>query len=410
MGTKENKSLLYGDTYDLYGAKSPFRQITSKLVGNIVNTGNWFSFCAKIHESQVDIMSIENKDKLSMGHIIYELCIYQESSYRTSIYKYLMQNYLCYYECPTVIRGGDFGIKNSYEKLLVTSNLHVIASWLGITVEDAKSLYGSRIDDASSDNGCDLFPYVKLYMAKDGTRKVSKPRSDLDLGKKGTRVIPLYALEVGVSLLYDKLKSDVYNVSFYKDGGQLRTISTTFNVDRLIDIYGDGDYIRSAFESWYSGDFTENSSLGRGYIRVFEVGASVYDNPLRSINYARIVKIENGTPDLAFINVDLSSVVSKFKDGIYSNNANIKEVVEMLNVFDVGSERKLNGRDLVSLQDLESWVDGQELLLSTVFLRQLSLFMTGNPQWFGETKGTVQSYKNDVANEDFEDIFELEMG
>ena len=409
MGTNDNK-LLYGDTYDLYGAESPFRSITNTMVGNIVKSGRWFSFCAKIHESQVDVMSIENNSKVSLGRMVYGSCGYGESSYRTAIYKYLMRNYLCYYESPTVLYNGGCGAKNSYEKLLVTSNVHVIARWLGISYEDAKSLYGSRVDEASEDNGCDLFPYVKLYMAKDGIRKVSKPRSDLDLGKKGTRVVPLYALETGVSLLYEKLKSGVYDVSFYKDGGQLRTISTTFDIHKIIDIYGDCDYVRSAIESWYSGDFTENSSLGRGYIRVFEVGASIYDSPLRSINYARIVKFSKGTPDLAYINVDLSSVVSKFKDDIYSSNANAKEVVDMLDVFEVGSERKLNGRNIMSLQDLESWADGQELLLSTVFLRQLSLFMTGNPQWFPAEGTSIKNTDTDVVNEDFEDIFELEMG
>ena len=46
-----------------------------------------------------------------------------------------------------------------------------------------------------------------------------------------------------------------------------------------------------------------------------------------------------------------------------------------------------------------------EVLLSTVFLRQLSLFMIGNPQWFGgytgEKKNVYTSTAADLEGLDF---------
>lgn len=374
-------------TTDLFGELTQFRAISSKMVEQVVEQNKWFAFCTKIDDSQINVLTVKNNSGKDLGSFIKD--VYEYSGYRTGIYKYLLKEFLCYYEAPTVIKDANaYGYKSSYNKYLITSNIKVVAKWLNITEDEAIAQYGSRLGEVDIDNESDLFQYVKLYETKDHIRKVTRPRKDLDLGISGTRVIPLYALQAGVDLLYKKLEKTTYDVTFRKDSGQERVINTTFNVNKLKEVYADEGFVSDGVQRWYDGDFINNPTLERGYIRVFEVGASIYDNPLRSINYARILYFEEAEPDLSYINVDLDSVISTFTDSLYElNDVKIKDVVEALDLFDVGTTRKINNLEMTSLSDLDTWSEGQLTLLSTVFLRQLALFMIGNPQWFKNYTG-----------------------
>lgn len=390
------KHLNVEDMYDLLGEKTAFRSLVSQVVRGVVNKGNWFAFCTKIDDSQEDIMSIVNSKGVKIGKFLHEL--YPESSYRGAIYKYMIRDYLCYYEAPTVIkdRENGYGFRNSYNKYLITSNINVVSKWLDISTEDAKMLYGSRVEGVYDDNECDLFPYLKLYETKDGTRKVTKPRKDLDLGIGGTRVIPLFALKEGVDTFYKLASEDTYTVEFFKDGGQLRKINTTFSLKKVREIYNDNNFISRGVEGMYQGDFLKNPSMERGYIRVFEMGASVYDNPLRSINYARIVRFYKETPDITYINIDLEGVLEAFNKGVNNRNLNLVEVRDMLKLFNVGSSLPKEGG---TATDFEDWAFGQKMLLSTVFLRSLALFMIGNPQWFNGYTGAPKDYTSEYSEE-----------
>lgn len=401
---REGIDRIVGSTdYDEYGFNTMFRAITTEAVRKAVNDGKWFSFCTKINDSQIDIMSVMNNSGVKIGHFVKDF--YPYTIYRSALYKYLLRDYMCYYEVPTVTKDtqSGYGYKSTYDKYIVTSCIEVVAMWLGISLEDACMTYGSRLNEAFIDNECNMFPYLKLTIDKDGTKRVSKPRKDLDLGKAGTRIIPMYALEEGMNILYKKYKDTCYNITFVKDGGQARVINTTGSIDRLKEIYGDTNYVRDNIESVYDGDFFKNPNIGRGYIRVFEVGSSIYDSPLRSINYARIIAFEEAEPDLAYINIDLDSVMSVF-NSIDNAMIDTHEVVEMLKVYGVGDTSKLD--KVVTGYDLIKWGEEMQLLYSTVFLRQLSLFMIGNPQWFdgytGEPKSQVSVSKDGSELEDFE--------
>ena len=45
--------------FDLYGANTIFRKICCSVVNNVVESGLWFSFCTRIKDTQVDIMSFQ---------------------------------------------------------------------------------------------------------------------------------------------------------------------------------------------------------------------------------------------------------------------------------------------------------------------------------------------------------------
>lgn len=385
--------LSQGKEYDELGANSLFRAMVNRLVKVCLDKDKWFGFCTRVSKDQVDLMAsavmTAEGSGLPAKLSAQAVAEYPECTYRTAVYKYLLRDFLCYYEAPTVFRNNATGGYNdSYHKYLVTANLHVVAAWLGITYDNARMLYGSRlegVEDYEDESG--MCPYLKLYVTKDGVKKITKPRKDLDLSVKGTRVVPVFALKRGIELLFNKASKDFYNVTFVKDGGQVRTVNVCFDLNKLRTIYSDDGKLMEEFGKQYQGDFMNVHTLERGYIRVIEVGTSLHSGATRSVNFARIVGIEQAEPDTTFVNTNLDLVLDTFIRCVNSINVPVKNIVEMLDVFGVGQSRKVAGRVIATVQDLEDWARAQEMLLSTPFIKQLALFMMGNPQWFNGYSG-----------------------
>lgn len=360
---------------DLLGNYTKFRQLVEVLSEKVVQRGSWFCFCTSISSKQVDLMKYKDLGKLVSSS-------YPESTYRTAIYKYMLSDYLCYVETPTITKdtAKGYGFKDSFNKFLATSNSDVVSKWSGLSLEEVNQKYGEHLETCLDDYPEDTFPYLKLWDTK-GIRKITKPRSEIDLSKAGTRVIPLFALKKGVEQLHNLGMQDYLSVSFVKDSGVERDIDITFCPDKIREIYGDTDFFRRGLESQFSGNFMENDNINRGYIRVFEIGGSIYDSPTRSINYARITgvkKIKLEDINLSYINIDLSRVVSTFKNAMITGSVKAEDLVYALKDFDAMS----SGEVIRNLKELDYWVDSQVTKLSTVFLRKLALFMIGNPQWF----------------------------
>lgn len=393
---------------DFYGNIDTVRKVLEVLVKEEVEKGNWFSCCTRIDDSQVDLMAVTNDDGEKLGSILAK--VYADTVYRSAVYKFLLESYMCYMEIPSIKKDfvNSSAYKPSYDKALATSNIGVIAEWLGIDYDVACSKYSKHLDGVGIDDGSDDFPYVKLYETKSGERKVTKPRKMLDLGTKGTRVLPLFTLKIGVDTLFEYASNNMTEAMFIKDSGQKRSIHFTFDASKIRDIYGDTNYVKDGLLTQYDGDFLSNPNLGRGYIRVFEVGSSIYDNPTRSINYARLVSFSEGSPDLSYINIDLSNVYEEFIQGIRCNPNKSVEIVERLDLMGVGTSRTLNSRKMTTISELETWASNQITLESTVFLRSLALFMLGSPDWFRSYDGKpITSTNSGQLPDDFE--LDLEM-
>ena len=384
-----------GEEFDMYGERTYFRSVCGAAVAGAVAGGRWFCFCKGADKKQEDIMAVENGSGVKLGSFAAEC--FSEITYRDAIYKYLLHEFLCYYESPIVKKDTNLnGYKNSYNKYLITSNIRVVAEWLGISVEEAERQYGSRLVGVENNDDSPFYPYLKLYETKSHERKVTKPRSMLDLSDRGIRIVPLFALKVGVDELYSLLLQGTYDVTFLKDSGQVRSINTTFNREIAVNLYNDTGFVDGGFRDVYNGDFSSNPALERGYIRVFELGSSIYNNPTRSINFARIVEFKKADPDMSYMYIDIESVLDTFILSINSRrwaDEEIDEFVDMLDVFEVGVDRTLNKVRISSVMQIENWANAQEMLLSTVFLRQLALFMIGNPQWFDGYDGTPKLKK-----------------
>ena len=123
-----------------------------------------------------------------------------------------------------------------------------------------------------------------------------------------------------------------------------------------------------------------------GYIRVIEAGGSKYDTPCRSINFARIKKIEKGaTPDFTFIEVDLDSAVYEFKKNIPINQEKLQALVAKMVKSNVMSEEE--SKKIGINTSLDEWVDAKSIVGTTVFSRSIALFMLANPLDFPKYTG-----------------------
>lgn len=373
---------------DALGKITPFRTIASSMVRKVVESGRWFSFGNVIDEKQVNIITITNNKGRKLGDLLPDE-LFSLNGYRTKLYKYMLLDYMCYCEIPSEHRTADGMWKASFNKMIITSNMEVVADWLGISLEDATAKYGAYVREV--DDGEPLFPYLKLT-SKNGEHKVTKPRTNIDLEQRGIRVIPMFALMEGVNVLYEKLKSGSFDVTFVKDSGQVRVLNTTFCKEKVDQLYaGNESFVNSNWDLVYSGDFIGNSSLDRGYIRVFELGSSIYNNPTRSINFARIIGFSEAEPDMSFMYIDVDHVLETFNQCLYSRDwseAEITELLEFLENFEVGTSRDLNGAKITSVAQLENWANLQNVQLSTVFVRRLALCMVACPWLFNGYTGT----------------------
>lgn len=385
-----------GAKYDSLGELTYFRGICNKIVANLVENGKWFAFGKVADPSQVDILAMWG-EKGRIGSMVSDC--FPDTTYKQALYKYMLHEYMCYFESPIVKREQDLnGFRNAFNKYVVTSNLGVVAEWLGISYEEAQSLYGQRLYGVDEDTGEDEYPYVKLYVAKTGERKVTKPKTDLNLGQGGIRLVPMFALKTGVDCLYKKLMGGTYSVKFLKDSGQERVINTTFDKQKVLDLYKNEEFVNRNWDGVYSGSFLGNSSMERGYIRVFELGSSIYNNPDRSINYARIVSFWEEEPNMSFMYIDLDSVLQTFTDALYSRrwkDDEVGELVDTLDMFEVGDSREVLGKRIETISQIENWAVIEETKLSTEFLRELAMFMIANQKWFegytGQPKGVTSS-------------------
>lgn len=362
---------------DSLGSINNVRILCEQVIEKCIKENRWFSFCTKLDENQFDIMSlmVDEESGKKVGNIIADA--YPNMNYRSAIFKYLINNYLCYVEIPKWGRNGP-----TFDKFLVTNNLYTASDWCGIDVDELSEKYSDFLESCEDDDDSGVMPYLKMSKNTAGERKITKPRKPLDLEQNGIRVVPLFALNLGVDTLYEHGKNGCIKVIFMKDSGQEREMVTCFNPEIIEGIYGDSNNLRDWIGGIYDGDFVGNKSIDRGYIRVFEVGTCRYENPLRSINYARILKYElDVEPDLTFLDINIGSAQEAFTSAaIKAGEGGAEKLWEALKLFELD---KYGSPISISLDGIIDWVNGCSIKYSTMFLRELALAMVAQPDLFG---------------------------
>lgn len=382
--------LFYSDTFDELGAVTGVRELILDNVEEALKQGKGITFGHKVHGNQMNLARI----KVGVGEKTLLTAMHDVQPYdidvREALFNYFLENYLCYVEVPTYRFDKETGErKSTFDKNFMTSNLKLAQVWAGYTFEEAKKKWGGHLGNKSSLlAGEPLTRLVKLATGK-GERKVVKHLKEFNLSTNGLRVVPLFALEYYVESLYEIAKSRVVRVSTIKDNGEERIMDFTFNFDIYDSYYKDASRSQELFEASFKGDFFNNPTMTRGYIRIPELGASRYDSGLRAVSYSRIFKVEyNVEPDVTFIDTNLSQAVHGFTKGIRNikSSGELKRVVDTLIEF--GFESKswydTEGNLLapITQYSLIDWAITMENILSTTFQRKIALFTTANPQWF----------------------------
>lgn len=324
---------------------------------------------------------------------------------------YLMATSICYCEVEKWKTTNGVASK-TYDKFLCTRNPAIMGAWMGMSPAEMQAKYSRRIQVDTADLNEGVLRYVKLLSSAKGN-SISVPRTFASY--ENMRCVPLFMLYAWITGAKDVMQNNIVKFTFLKDNHTERELCTTLSEDIIRKYYKDNLFISTMLsgvdiDSNQQGGMNLSSKVHRGYIKLPELGSSIYDSTgTRSLNLARILKAEIVDEiDTTFINVSLSSVVENFKNHIdYVAQNQPTSLAEIYNKL--SATEKFTGEESSAsiVNALYSYVDENEMLLSTSYQRQLHLFMISNPQWFtmytGQpTKGVSTSTENfGVAQFDF---------
>lgn len=319
---------------------------------------------------------------------------------KTLFYDYLMSISICYIEIPKYTTRDGLA-QRTFDKFLVTKNPSIMAVWMGCQSAEMQAKYSPRIASNQVDLGDNSVRAVKLVSSAKGN-SISCPRGAFST--KDMTCIPLFMLYAFQKGFEESLKTKILKFTFLKDNGTIRELCSTLNQDILMSYYNNTSFVGSMLtasdiDSQKQGGMQMSSKMNRGYIRIPEIGSSIYDGSgVRALNLARVLKVEEVTEvDTTFINVDLNSVVQNFYDCM--DYAVKKFPDQIQSIYSAVTGETINSdQPLVLVSGLNSFVQSRSVILSTTFHRELHKFMVSNPQWFplytGKPNNTVVSSKS----------------
>lgn len=305
---------------------------------------------------------------------------------KTLFFDFLLSTSICYIEIPKWTKKDGLA-QRSFDKFLVTKNPSIMSVWMGCQPAEMQAKYSARISNTQVEMGDNLLRVVKLVSSAKGN-SISCPRGAFST--KEMTCIPLFMLYAFQKGFEESLKTKVLKFSYLKDNNTIRELVTTLNQDILMHFYKDTQFVggmltASDIDSQKQGGMQMSSKMSRGYIRVPELGSSIYDRSgVRALNLARVLTVKElalDEVDTSFINVDLASCVQNFKDCIDYAVKKFPEVMGDMYVAVTGESPETEQVPLI-VSKLNSFVDSRSMILSTTFHRELHKFMVQNPQWF----------------------------
>lgn len=329
-------------------------------------------------------------------------------------FNYLMTISMCYVEIPKYVTKNAMPT-HTYDKFFCTRNPNIMAAWMGISTSEAQTKYSSRI----TLNQCDLesgeIKLVKLNSTAKGNT-ITVPRSTFSI--ENMVCIPVYMLYAFIEGFKPHLNDKLLKFSYLKDNDSVRDLVSTLDAELLNSIYHDTNFVSQMLSgvdinSVKQGGMVLSSKMNRGYIKVPEVGSSIYDSTgCRSLNIARLLSIQEvhkSDIDLSYIKVDLDSVLTNFRESL--EYAMLKFPDKLLSIHDAliqsENEKTVSSTDATYLiSDMISYTERMATILSTTYLRSLHKFMISNPEWFPTYLGTpshnIISSKGLGVSEDFD--------
>lgn len=340
---------------------------------------------------------LKDSTQTILGDIVAERCeslkhsgVYistpDEDQRKTLFYQYLMTVSICYVEVEgfKTVNGVT---QPSYDKFLCTRNPKIMAEWMGTDVSLMQAKYSERIRANTGELSNNIIRYVKLNQSAKGN-SITVPRSFKETPKM--RCVPLFMLYAWMEGCKDVMRENIVKFTFLKDNHTERELCSTLSEDIVRRYYTDNDFIATMFSSVDMGEVEQGgmylpSNITRGYVKVLELGASIYDSTgTRSLNMARILKAEVVDDiDTRYINVSLDSVVNNFKDCLdHCLNVMPEELINIHNTFIPDKDVDKNTSPVTLVDYLMRWAYDNEVLFSTQFKRELHNMLVSNPQWF----------------------------
>lgn len=299
-------------------------------------------------------------------------------------FDYLLSISACYVEVPKYTTKDGMAMP-TYDKFLCTRNPSIMATWMGAEANEMQAKYSHRIKTTQIDFANGDIKVVKLMSGAKGN-SISVPRVSYNVEKM--TCVPLYMLYAFIEGIKPIMQDNIVKFTFLKDNGTVRELPTTLNEGILKKYYDDNMFISQMLSgvdinTVKQGGMMLSSKMNRGYIKVPEVGASIYDGTgVRSLNIARLLKAEIVTDvDTSFIKVDLNSVETNFGDAM---DYLVKTFPDLVKPCYVGLTTKEPESDepVVIAMALKEYVRSNITFLSTTYARQLHKFMIDNPLWF----------------------------
>lgn len=302
-------------------------------------------------------------------------------------YDYLMTISICYVEIPKYVTKDGMPMA-TYDKFLCTRNPAIMGAWMGADPSEMQAKYSSRITSRQVEFNINELRCVKLNHTNKGN-SITVPRTAYNVEKM--TCIPMYMLYAFVEGFKPLIQNGIVKFSYLKDNGTIRELATTLNEDILKDYYDDNIFINTMLagvdiNTVQQGGMTLSSKMNRGYIKVPELGASVYDGTgVRSLNIARLLKAEKiDSVDRTFLKVDLNSVPANFNNGIdyivKTMPDSLKDCYKAL-VGEEFDETKCSNIPVIA-ETCKSYAAGRSAFLSTSYHRDLHVFMVSHPEWF----------------------------
>ena len=316
---------------------------------------------------------------------------------------YLMSISICYVEIPKYITKNGQPTP-TYDKYLCTRNPAVMAAWMGCEPAEMQAKYSARIQARQVEFNENQIRFVKLNHSSKGN-SITLPRNAASIEKMAC--VPLYMLYAFIEGMRPMLENGILKFSFAKDNGTVRELTSTLSESIIREYYDDNMFINTMlsgvdFKSVQQGGMTLSSKIHRGYVKIPELGASVYDGVgCRSLNLARILKVEQvAEADRTFIKVDLNSVCANFDTSLDYLAKNWPDKVADCYCAMLGDEANLEACGTVAQQveACKEYVQSRSTFFSTSYHRELHMFLISHPELFplysGKPAQTVTSSAN----------------
>lgn len=326
---------------------------------------------------------IYNCDSMSMQYVLYD---------------YLLSAGVCYVEIPKW--KTENGIpKRTFDKGFYTKNPFIIASWLGVPVQEVVNRYTCKTQTLGSDSKDGVLRSIRLN-TKAGNNTVTLPRRHITMDT-GLRIKPLAMMKEDITHYKGLLSTGIYHFEYYKDNGTTRSLDSTISDSIIGEYYNDPEFVENVFACMETSVMdvcgtVMPSTVGRGYIRVPELGASRYDSNygVRSLNIARVKSYHRvESVDRTFIDVNLSDVVDKFLSAVQVMGEELPLVY-----MDYMAKNDYPDSSAVIIKEIMETVQMAYLLRSTEYTRELHLYMVSHQQWFDKYMGTPIATINTSTN------------